>query len=65
METFTIQFADMGVEHGDLQLMWENTLLSIPLDVNVDAQVMANIDKAMQGEKKTLLYRSRLLLQPR
>ena len=51
-ETFTIQFANMNVERGDLQLMWQNTLVSIPLETDVDAQVMANIDNAMHGDKK-------------
>lgn len=52
VETFTIEFANMTVEHGELQLAWENVLLPIPLETNVDAAVMANIDKAMMGAKK-------------
>jgi hypothetical protein len=56
LETFTIQFANMNVEHGDLQIMWENTLVSIRLTTDVDARVMANIDKAMQGEKKPYYF---------
>jgi hypothetical protein len=52
VETFTIQFANMSTEHGELQLLWENTVVSLKLSTDVDARVMANIDKAMQGEKK-------------
>jgi hypothetical protein len=56
LETFTITFGNMNVEQGDLQLMWENTLVSIPIVIDVDAQVMANIDKAMQTEKKPYYF---------
>lgn len=56
LETFTIAFGNMTVEHGELQLMWDNTLVSVPLDVDVDAQVMANIDKAMQTDKKPYYF---------
>jgi hypothetical protein len=58
LETLTIQFANMNVEHGDLQIMWENTLVSIKLKTDIDAQVMANIDKAMQSEKKPYYFAS-------
>ncbi|HEY4109578.1 DUF2911 domain-containing protein [Puia sp.] len=56
LETLTLQFANMNVEHGDLQIMWDNTLVSMKLTTDVDAQVMANIDKAMQGEKKPYYF---------
>ncbi len=65
LETLTIQFANMNVEQGDLQIMWDNTLVSIRLTTDVDARVMANIDKALQGERKPLLLCRHLLLQPR
>jgi len=52
LETFTIQFANMLTEHGELQLLWENTVVSLRLETNVDARVMANIEQAMKGEKK-------------
>lgn len=52
LETLTIQFANMNVEQGDLQIMWENTMVSMKMTTDVDARIMANIDKAMQGERK-------------
>lgn len=52
METFTIQFANTFVESCELQLVWENTLIPIHLETDVDRRVMANIDEAMKGEKK-------------
>jgi len=56
IETLTIQFANMNVEQGDLQIMWENTLVSIKLTTDVDTKVMANIDQAMQGERKPYYF---------
>ena len=56
METFTIQFANAFVEHCELQLLWENTILSIHLETDVDSRVMANIEEAMKGEKKPYYF---------
>jgi Protein of unknown function (DUF2911) len=52
LETFTIQFANAFVESCDLQLLWENTLVTLHLETDVDARVMANIDELMKAEKK-------------
>lgn len=56
LETFTIQFANTFLEHTDLQILWENTVLSMRLETDVDARVMANIDEAMKGEKKPYYF---------
>ncbi len=55
-ETFTIQFANTFSEHSELQLLWENTLLSLHLEIDADARVMANIDEAMKKEKKPYYF---------
>lgn len=52
VETFTIQLADVYPTKAKLQLMWENTALSINLTTDVDTKVMAGIDEAMKGDKK-------------
>ena len=52
LETFTIQFANTFVESSELQLLWENTLVTLHLQTEVDARVMANIDELMKAEKK-------------
>jgi hypothetical protein len=56
METFTIQFANALVDQCDLQLLWENTVVSLHLETDVDARVMANIDELMKGEKKPYYF---------
>lgn len=58
LETFTIQFGNSFVEHSELQLMWENTLVTIHLETDVDARTMANIDEAMKGDKKPYYFAS-------
>jgi hypothetical protein len=56
LETFTIQFADAFTEHCVLQLLWENTFLSLHLETDVDSRVMANIDEAMKTGKKPYYF---------
>ena len=58
METFTIQFANAFVDHCDLELSWENTVVSLHLETDVDARVMANIDELMKGDKKPYYFAS-------
>jgi tetratricopeptide (TPR) repeat protein len=58
METLTIQFANAFVDHCDLQLLWENTVVSLRLETDVDARVMANIDELMKGDKKPYYFAS-------
>ena len=58
IETFTIQFANTFVDHCELELLWENTVVSLHLETDVDARVMANIDELMKGEKKPYYFAS-------
>ncbi|HNP53364.1 MAG TPA: DUF2911 domain-containing protein [Ferruginibacter sp.] len=52
VENFTIQVANIQPESCDLQLTWEKTKISIPVTVNIKDKVRAQIDAAMQTEKK-------------
>ncbi len=38
-ETFTLQFADLSSDSCTLQLIWENTLINIPIEVEVDEKI--------------------------
>jgi hypothetical protein len=58
LETFTIQFANMTSEQGELQLLWDNTVLTLRLATDMDARVMANIDRAMNTDKKPYYFAS-------
>lgn len=39
VETFTLQFADLSSNSVNLQLTWANTLINIPIDVEVDQKI--------------------------
>lgn len=49
VETFTIQFANMKSNSCELQILWENTMVSLPISADVDGKVMAQINTAMTG----------------
>jgi hypothetical protein len=52
LETLTIQFADVNVDRGILQILWENTGIAIHLKADINARVIANINKMMKGKDK-------------
>ncbi|MCR8558047.1 DUF2911 domain-containing protein [Mucilaginibacter sp. BJC16-A38] len=52
VETFTIQFANIYPTSGEMQLMWQNTAVTIHLTCDIDSKIMANIDSAMKTDKK-------------
>ncbi len=51
-ETFTIMFSDVTPNSATLNLLWDNTNVSVAMVTDVDSKVMANIEEAMKGEKK-------------
>lgn len=52
IETFTIQFNNVTPGKMELNIAWDHTQVNVPLTVDYDSKVMANIAKAMKGEKK-------------
>lgn len=50
-ETFTIQFANVKPESCELQLLWDKSMVSLPITADIDTRIMADIDKAMKAEK--------------
>ncbi len=51
-ETFTMEFANIKPESCDLQIMWEKTVVTIPITSNIKDRLKAQIDKAMLTDKK-------------
>ncbi len=47
VETFTMQFNNLTNSSVDLQLMWEKTMVSLPITTNTDARVMAQIENTL------------------
>ncbi|MFN7118829.1 MAG: DUF2911 domain-containing protein [Saprospiraceae bacterium] len=48
-ETFTITVNDLTNTTANIDLMWEKTKVSLPVQVEVDKRVMADIDRVMAG----------------
>lgn len=51
VETFTIEIANLRNDAADLELMWENTKVVIPVKLETDSKVMADIQSTMAGPK--------------
>ena len=51
-ETMTLAFTNVTLTDCDLQMMWEHSGFTIHLSTDIDAKVMANIDSAMNTDKK-------------
>lgn len=51
-ETFTIQFGDVTSSACDLEMMWDNTMVQLPITTNTDAKVMAQIDAIFNKDTK-------------
>lgn len=49
VESFTMQIDALENEGAILQFMWDNTLASLPIEVNTDDKVMASINRVMEG----------------
>jgi hypothetical protein len=52
VETFTMQFANVKSGSCDLQLMWENTSVSVPITTDVETVVMKQINDIMTKDNR-------------
>ncbi|MES2375635.1 MAG: DUF2911 domain-containing protein [Bacteroidota bacterium] len=52
IETLTIQFTDVHIDEGILQILWERTGIALHLKADVNDRVIANIDRMMKGKDK-------------
>ena len=50
-ESFTIQFANVKPTSCDLYIMWDKSVVVLPIATEIDAKIMANINEVMKGEK--------------
>ncbi len=51
VETFTMQFANITNTHCDLQLMWDKSMVSLPINTEIDSKIMSSIDASMKADK--------------
>ena len=55
-ETFTVAFANSTTKTTDLYLVWDHTAVPIHLQTDDDAQITANIEQLMLGERSKRPY---------
>ena len=51
-ESFTMQFANVKPSTMDVQILWENTIVSLPIAADVETKVMAQIDNLMNKDNR-------------
>lgn len=53
VETFTIQFANIKPESCDIEILWEKTVVNIPITTDIKTKLKAQIESQLQkGDKK-------------
>ena len=52
VETFTMQFANVKANSADLQIMWDNVAVALPISTEVDSKVMAQIKNVMERDTR-------------
>ena len=52
VETFTMQFANVKPGSCDLNVIWDNTAVSLPIMMDVETKVLAQIDNLMNKDNR-------------
>ena len=52
VETFTMQFANIKPSSCDLRILWDKTAVSLPITIDVETKVMAQIDQLMNKDNR-------------
>lgn len=52
VESFTMNFTNVGPESCSLDISWDKTMVSIPIKANFRDKVRAQIEAALKGDKK-------------
>jgi len=52
VETFTMQFANVKPGNCELNIMWDKTVVSLPINTDVETKVMTQIDNLMNKDNR-------------
>ena len=52
VESFTMQFTDVHTKGCNIQLSWENTIVNLPVEVEVDAKIEAQMAELLKTPEK-------------
>lgn len=58
METFTISVQDITTNSCNIDILWADTWVAVPVEVEVDERVMANIERVMAGPSNNDYYQA-------
>jgi hypothetical protein len=58
VETLTINIGNIKNSSADIEITWENTKVSIPVSLDTDGKVMADIKAQIDGPSATTYYQS-------
>jgi hypothetical protein len=56
VESFTIQFANISATKCELQISWANTMVTLPIETEVESKVMAQINNVMNDTSSNKPY---------
>jgi Protein of unknown function (DUF2911) len=52
IETFTMMIGDVMPASANIQILWEKTAVSIPVEADIDSKIMKSIDAAMNVDNR-------------
>ena len=52
VESFTIMIGDVAASSASVQILWEKTMVSIPVEADIDSKIMAQINTAMTVDSR-------------
>ena len=52
VETFTIMFGNVTSNSCDLQLLWDNIFLDLPITTDIDTRIMTQIDNSLNKDSR-------------
>lgn len=58
VENFTIMFDEYTMNSANMYMMWDQTMVALPIKTSVKDQVMANIDRVMAGPSMNDYYQA-------
>ncbi len=62
VETLEIAIRDIALSNGNLVLEWENTRLSVPIELNDDWKVIRSINQTLNGPRRSDYFQAALYL---
>ena len=56
VETFTMEFSNISPSKCDLEISWDNTMVSLPIQTEIDGKIMGQINQVMSDTSRNKPY---------